>query len=363
MAAALLWAGSLSILGARADVTIGLAGPLTGQYQAFGQQMLVGVKAALDGINAKGGIGGEQLVLVTADDQCDAAKAEDAAQKLITAHADVVIGSFCSVPSLAAARLYDKAGITSISPAATLPLLTEAGLATVIRLAPRADTQGAFAARRILAKRPNARLALLDDGTAQMKALIASFSAAYGKGASLTASFAPDAKDYSDLVGKMKAAGIDTAYLAASATDAGRITAQAQAAGVAIKRYGPDSLLADAFWEASGPAGEGTLVSFPDDPQNHNEAKGLLADLKALGEATDGPALPAYAAVQLFAAAAAAKGAHSGPAIAESLKSGEAFATVLGPLRFDAKGDPQDLRFNWFSWNNGAYQTIAAETP
>jgi hypothetical protein len=45
------------------------------------------------------------------------------------------------------------------------------------------------------------------------------------------------------------------------------------------------------------------------------------------------------------------------------LKSGNAFTTVLGPLRFDAKGDVQDLRFAWYSWNNGQYQTIAPEQP
>jgi branched-chain amino acid transport system substrate-binding protein len=346
-----------------ADIQIGVAGPMTGTYQTFGQQMLAGVRAAVDGTNAKGGLNNEQLSIIQADDQCDAARAEEAAQKLIAAHADVVIGHFCSNASLAAAKLYDKAGITMITPAATLPALTEAGLTNVIRMSARTDTQGAFAAQRIKAKRPNAKLALVDDGSTDMKAIIQSFAAAYGKGATFTASFAPDQKDYADIVSKMKAAGIDTLYIAASAPDAGRLTAQAQAAGLALKRYGPDSLLNDTFWQASGQGGENTLVSFPEDPQIHIEAKNVAADLKALGETADGPILPSYAAVQLYAAAAGAKGARSGTALASWLRSGQAVNTVLGPLSFDAKGDPQDLHFTWFSWNNGQYQTIAAENP
>ena len=346
---------------AQADIIIGVAGPLTGQYQTMGQQMLSGVKAAIDNQNAKGGLGGEQLTLVSTDDACDNTKADEAAQKLITAHVDVVIGHFCSNAALVGAKLYEKSGISMIAPTAVLPALTETGLSNVVRLTTRYDVQGAFAAARILAKRPNAKLALVDDGTPQMKEIMASFAAAYGKAAAITTGIAPDQKDFAELVQKMKLAGIDTLYIATAATDAGRLTAQAQAAGLQLKRYGPDSLLADQFWEAAGPAGESTLVSFPEDPLISKPAKALAADMKVLGEVLDGPALPAYAAVQLYVAAAAS-GPHAGLGIASTLQSGASFDTILGPLSFNAKGDGQALRFAWFSWNNGQYQTIAAES-
>ena len=352
----------LSASAAQADIIIGVAGPLTGQYQSYGQQMLSGARAAVDSQNAKGGLGGEQLTLISADDACDNTKADEAAQKLVVAHVDVVIGHFCSNPSLVGARLYEKAGISMIAPAAVLPALTEAGLSNVVRVTTRFDAQGAFAAARILAKRPMAKLALVDDGTPQMKEITASFAAAYTKGAALTASFTPDQKDFADLVGKLKTSDIDTLYIAAGATDAGRLTAQAQAAGLSLKRYGPDTLLADQFWEASGPAGESTLVSFFTDPTISPPARALAADMKLLGEAPDGPALPTYAAMQLYIGAAASA-PHAGLGIAAALKSGASFETILGPLSFDAKGDGQALRFSWFSWNNGGYQTIAAESP
>jgi branched-chain amino acid transport system substrate-binding protein len=362
LSAALLLLAAAPAAPAYADIVIGVVAPLSGQYQSFGQQMLGGVKAAVDAINAKGAFGNEQLSITSADDQCDSAKAEEVTHKLTAAHADVVIGSFCSNPSLAEARVFEKAGVTLISPSATLPAFTESGLSNVIRIPTRIDAQGAFAARRILARRPNARLALVDDGTAQMKAIVQSFTGALGKPASLSFSFTPGQKDFTELAAKLKAAEIDTIYLAASAPDAGRIAAAAKATGLDLKRYGPDSLLADPFWEASGPAGEATLVSFPADPINTSNAKNLSDNLKALGEAIEGPALPAYAAIELYAAAAAAAGPHAGLGLAQMLKSGAAVQTSLGPFTFDAKGDGQDLRFSWFSWNNGTYQTIAAES-
>ena len=345
-----------------ADIAVGVAGPFSGQYQTFGQQMLSGVKAAIDSQNAKGGLGGEQLTLVSADDACDNTKAEEAAQKLIAAHVDVVIGHYCSASALVGAPLYEKAGISMIAPTAVLPALTDGGLSNVIRVTTRYDAQGAFAAARILAKRPNAILAVVDDGTPQMKEITASFAATYAKGAAITANITPDQKDFTDLVTKIKTAGVDTIYLATAATDAGHLAAQVQAAGLQLKRYGPDTLLADQFWEASGQAGESTLVSFPSDPIISQPAKALAADMKVLGEVSDGPALPAYAAVQLYLAAAS-NGPHAGLGIAATLKSGAAFDTILGPLSFNTKGDGQALRFSWFSWNNGVYQTIAAESP
>ncbi len=347
----------------RADIIIGVAGPMSGQYQAFGQSMLNGVKAAVDKINASGGLHAEQLTIISADDQCDIIKAKEAANRLLAQNVDVVIGHFCSNPTLEAAKIYDKAGVTLIAPSAALPVLTESGLSTVIRMTTRLDAQGAFAAKRILAKRPNAKLAVVDDGSTDMKAITASFAAAYGKPPTITASIVPDQKDFAEVIAKLKASNIDTVYLATSGSDAGRLTTQAAKSGLDLKRYGPDSLLIDTFWSASGADGENTLVSFPSDPENSFEAKALSRDSKALGQATDGPFLPSYAAVQLFAAAAEEAGAHSKGKIAETLKSGDSFATILGPLRFDAKGDGQDLRFNWYSWNNGVYQTIAAESP
>src|SRR5665213_3925730 len=80
----------------RADIIIGVAGPMSGQYQAFGQSMLNGVKAAVDKINASGGLHAEQLSIISADDQCDTIKAKEAANKLLAQQVDVVIGHFCS---------------------------------------------------------------------------------------------------------------------------------------------------------------------------------------------------------------------------------------------------------------------------
>src|ERR1051326_9297711 len=53
------------------DITIGVAGPMTGQYATFGQQLKNGADMALADINAAGGVLGKKLAIEVGDDACD----------------------------------------------------------------------------------------------------------------------------------------------------------------------------------------------------------------------------------------------------------------------------------------------------
>ena len=343
---------------AYADILLGVAGPLSGQYASLGQQMLVGAQAAVDAINAKGGVAGQNLRIMSLDDGCDNRQAEDVAQKLVEAQASGVIGHYCSNAALAAAKIYEKAGVVMLAPVASLPALTSSGLSNVVRLAARDDMQGAFAASRISQKRATARIALLIDGTSANKAIAASFVAALGKPPALVLEFKPDTPDFSDMIAKMKSENIDVAYFACGASDAGHISAQAAKADLKMLRYGPDALVSDLFGQAAGPASEGMLASFPVDPLLAVQSRSVVAALKLAGQSGDGAALPAYAAVQSFAAGAAATNGANGAAIAAWLKSGQSIDTVEGPLTFDKNGDATPVRFSWYVWINGGYQAL-----
>jgi branched-chain amino acid transport system substrate-binding protein len=56
---------------AKAEIKIGVAGPMTGPNAGYGQQYLSGVRAAADKINGAGGVLGEKLVVVTGDEVSD----------------------------------------------------------------------------------------------------------------------------------------------------------------------------------------------------------------------------------------------------------------------------------------------------
>lgn len=341
-----------STLPAHSEILIGVAGPMTGTYAAFGAQMVTGVQAAVDDLNANGGLDGDLVTLVTADDGCSDRQAGTAAQSLIAKNVRVVVGHFCSYPSLAAAKQYQAAGIAMIAPSASLPALTEAGLGNVLRLASRDDAQGAFAAKRMQQLFPAAKIAVLDDGTAASKALFTSFRLAFAGEPALVISFKPDSKEFAGLIADLESKAIEAAYCACSAADAGAILAQSPKR---LQLFGADTLLVPQFWETAGAAGEGTLVSFAIDPQSTPEAKAVLRGLKAADNNPDGAVLQSYAAVQLFAQAANDIGLQNGASMISHLRSGKIFPTVLGNVAFDGKGDLRTQKFVWYKWSNGKF--------
>ncbi len=339
---------------AHADIIVGVAGPMTGQYAIFGEQMVHGAQAAIDEINAKGGISGEQLRLDVGDDSCDNRKAEELAKTFVSNGASVVIGHFCSNAALIGAKIYQAANIPMISPSASLPSLAENAGWNVVRIASRDDAQAEVAALRIIQKTPTAIVAVIDDGSAAGKALAGRFKAAYGKNP-MSVTIKPDTKDFSSLATDVQLHGVDSIYFACAASDAGNIASALKAQGLPIEFYGSDSLLADQFWANAKEAGDDTRATFVTDPQSARQAKQAIESLIIAGFNADGATLTSFAAVQLYAAAAVQTGAHNGKGIAEYLRTGKTNETVLGPLAFDAKGEVQPPRFVWYKWSQGVY--------
>ena len=119
---------------ARADVLIGLAGPMTGKEAWFGEQLQRGAELAVADLNAAGGVLGEQVQLITVDDFCDPEQAVAAAKKLVSDGVIFVVGHYCSGASIPASEIYEAAGVLMISPASSNPMLTELGRANVFRV-------------------------------------------------------------------------------------------------------------------------------------------------------------------------------------------------------------------------------------
>src|SRR5260370_6984409 len=74
---------SLALAGAASaqDITIGVAGPMTGQYASFGTQLKNGADLAVADINAAGGVMGAQLKMEIGDDPCDPKQARTVGER------------------------------------------------------------------------------------------------------------------------------------------------------------------------------------------------------------------------------------------------------------------------------------------
>src|SRR5918996_4005169 len=219
---------------AKADIVIATAGPMTGQYAAFGEQMQKGAQQAVKDINAAGGVLGEQLVLQVGDDACDPKQAVAVANQMVNAGVVLMAGHFCSGSSIPASQVYNEEGILQISPASTNPQLTEQGFDNVFRTCGRDDQQGIVAGNYVVDNNVGSTIAVIHDKTAYGKGLADEFKKqlnSRGVDEAMYEAITAGDKDFTALITKMKQAGVDVIYLGGYHTEAGPITPQAPEQG------------------------------------------------------------------------------------------------------------------------------------
>jgi branched-chain amino acid transport system substrate-binding protein len=74
-------------------------------------------------------------------------------------------------------------------------------------------------------------------------------------------------KDYTALVSKLKQANIDVLYVGGYHTEAGLIVRQMRDQGMKTVLVSGDALVTDEYWQITGDAGEGTLMTFSPVPR------------------------------------------------------------------------------------------------
>jgi branched-chain amino acid transport system substrate-binding protein len=125
---ALLLIGVVGPFQTGAAIKIGEVDPLSGGVSQFGIGCHQGIVLALDQINAAGGVLGQQIELVTEDDQSKPGQSGTAVRKLITQDKVVaLLGDATSSATLESAPIAQANKIPMITPSATNPRITQVG--------------------------------------------------------------------------------------------------------------------------------------------------------------------------------------------------------------------------------------------
>ncbi len=342
-------------------IRVACAGPMTGSNAAAGDQMKIGAMQAIEDLNAKGGVLGKKLVLDVADDACDPRQAVSVANQIAGRKTVFVAGHYCSGSSIPASKVYAEEGVLQISPASTNPKFTDEGSWNTFRVCGRDDQQGAIAGAYLAKQFKGQKIAILHDNSAYGKGLADETKKALNKAGvteTLYSAYTAGEKDYNAVVSRLKGAGIQVIYLGGYYTEAGLILRQAKEQGMAVTLVGGDALVTKDFWQISGAAGEGTLMTFSADPRNRPQAKELVARFKAKNVDPEGYVLYTYAAFQIWAAAATKIKSTDPKKVAAELKAQGPWQTVLGPIGFDKKGDVTVPDYVFYVWKGGNYSQI-----
>lgn len=247
---------------AMADVVVklGFAGPLTGPVSHLGKDEQYGAQLALDDANAKGVVLGGQKVrfeLMPEDDQADPRTATTVAQRLVDAGVKGVVGHVTSGAAIPASRIYEQAGVPSITPSATSPKLTQQKFKTTYRVIANDMQQGAAMARFATEALKAKRIAVIDDRTA------------YGQGLAdalvdnlkrlgvtpVGREFTNDkATDFSAILTRLKAAKPDAIFYGGMDAQGAPLLRQMKQLGIDAKYLGGDGVCTTEMIKLAGPA-------------------------------------------------------------------------------------------------------------
>jgi branched-chain amino acid transport system substrate-binding protein len=360
LAAPLLFAAVLAAAPAWADdIKVAIVGPITGEYAAFGEQMRRGADMAVKDIDAKGGVLGRQLKLSVGDDACDPKQAVAVANKMANDGVLFVDGHYCSSSSIPASAVYAENGVLQISPASTNPALTDdafkKGWNNIFRVCGRDDAQGRVAGQYIAAHYKGKAVAILNDKSAYGAGLAAETKKAMnaaGLQEVMYESTNADDKDFSALISKMKEAHVALIYLGGYHPEAGLLVRQAREQGLNAPLMAGDALATDEFWTITGPAGEGSLMTFPPEPRNMPTAQAVVKEFRAQGYEPEGYTLFTYAAMQVYAQAVALAKSDKLDDVSKAMHANK-FDTVIGTVGFDQKGDVVGPNYVVYTWHNG----------
>ena len=224
----------------------------------------------------------------------------------------------------------------------------------------RDDAQGRVAGHYIVQHYRGKKVAILHDKSPYGKGLAdetkKAMNAAGMQEAMYEATNADD-KDFSALISKMKQAGIALIYLGGYHTEAGLLVRQAREQGLAAPLLAGDALATDEFWSITGPAGEGSLMTFAPEPRKLPTAQAAVKEFRDQGYEPEGYTLFTYAAMQVYAQAVTLAKSDKLDVVSKAMHANK-FDTIIGTVGFDEKGDVVGPDYVVYGWHAGKREEL-----
>jgi len=343
-------------------ILIGLAGPFT---DSVGAPMLRAARLAVQQINGAGGIRGRPVQLVARDDFGDPDSAVSVASYLVGRGVVAVVGDVYSGTTLAAAPVYNGAGILQISPSSTAPQLSQAGKWT-FRVCPSDVRQARALARFAVDRLGLHKGTILYLNTDYGRGLRHMFDEEFSRLGGQIDAEAPYLAPHPEVAAYLERAArrdrSDFIFLAGNQDEAAAILEQARTLKIAMPFLGGDGLEG---LQRLGPVGNGTYISNGylsdfDSPENHR----FVAEYETAYPRAGPPSQAAAATfdvlhlLQREMTWVGTDRRKLRDAVAEVGRQRPAFHGVTGDIAFDEHGDVPEQRVVIGQVANGAIRAV-----
>jgi branched-chain amino acid transport system substrate-binding protein len=353
-----------SITGYAAEpMRLGVAGVHSGELAPYGISALRGVKLALEGYQARGGILGRPIEIVVEDDLCKPKKAAFVASKLVVGGVHAVIGHICSGATVAALEIYREANVIVISPSATNPALTQSGsYPNFFRTIAPDDRQARAQVDFTLGVLNRTKIAVLHDKGVYGKGLAEYVKRFVEKSEAGTVvlyeGIPPTTVDYSLLAQKVKRSRADAVIFGGYHPAAVKVLSEMRKKKMGVVFVAGDGIKDDTFIATAGSYAEGVYATAPKDPSRLPMAvDAAQAHQRVYGEGPGAFFFTAHAAALALINAIEKAGATDYEAVSRALRS-EPVDTPIGTLRFDEQGDAIGIGFSVYQVVNGSFMEL-----
>src|SRR5215470_674624 len=331
-------------------IKVGAVVPITGRYGAGGAQVRAGYEIAVEHLNAAGGVmlAGKKvpIELTLLDDESDATKTVSRLETLAAQGVVAYLGGFGSDLHAAAAAVAEKNRVPYLGVAFALNKVHQQGFRYLFSPFWKSPdighaTQGLFSLIPA-AERPKT-VAIFHEKTDWGREMAAAWNEAAKAGGYqvvLTGEYAPGAKDFSDLILKAKSANADVVLALPTPPDGMTIVKQMKELSYTPKLSlfirAPDAQI----WSQNlGKDGDYMVLA----AGWHHAMKGAGvqalndAHQKKFGRPADPLVGPAYACVEILAAAVTRAGFPDREKVRDAIAATN-MNTVIGPVKFRPDG-------------------------
>jgi branched-chain amino acid transport system substrate-binding protein len=336
---------SISFAIAQDTIKIGVQAPITGKFAYEGQGMLKAAQLLVEQQNAKGGITGKQIELLTCDDEGAPMKSAICAKELVSKGAVAVVGAYTSSCAASAQETYQQGKVLFIS-ATSSDDLTEKGFWTYIRSAIANWRFGVFAADYFVDFKKYKRIALISDFSSYsegMAKVTEKYIKEKGGNVIVYEKIKSGDQNFTPVLTRIKSLNPDAIYFTGYYSDGGIIRAQQVQLGIKADFIGGESNDNEEFYKLAGSSLEGTYVINVPTPEMlpWSEAKAFGKDYEAKYKEKVPSIITSYTADGFALAFSAMNKVKSTDAktVTDYLHSLRDFPGTTGPISFDNKGD------------------------
>jgi branched-chain amino acid transport system substrate-binding protein len=351
-------------------VKIGHVGPTSGAIAHLGKDNENGGRMAIEELNAAGmTIGGKKVTfeLLAEDDAADPKQGTAAAQKLVDAKVNGVIGHLNSGTTIPASSIYHDARLPQISPSATNPKYTRQGFDTTFRLVADDTQLGGTLGRYAIETLKGKTVAVIDDRTAYGQGVADEFEKGVtSAGGTLVArEFTNDkATDFNAILTSIKGKNPDVVFFGGMDAVAGPMLKQMKALGINAKFMGGDGICTAGLPALAGDGLADDMVYCAEAGGVDEAGKAAMDKFREDFKAKYGAEVQVYApyvydAVKLMADAMKRADSADPAKYLPELAKTSGYQGVTGNISFDEKGDIKNGALTLMTYRGGQRSTLA----